>query len=310
MIRGLVITLCSLGLAAVWGTAAFLKALDPAAFAGQITAHKITPESWSLVLAYFFVAVETLLALAHLAHFRLRLAFSGSALLLLFFIGVTGWAWSQGNTEGCGCFGRLAARPPIEVILEDTAFLAAAVLGFLLLRDWKEPRTAQAVFAVLSPLIVVLPATGPRLPFDSLITTLNPGEDMSTLAADDLPGPLDDGLVLLTFINDPCEPCVEGLPRLEKIAGTEGAPQVVAVFAGTRREARAWSLTHVPPFGVASAPEKVLRQYYRSLPQTALLKDGIILTVWRNRIPGWDEVSAALPAGADSTSAAEATPGS
>lgn len=287
--------LASLGLAAVWGSAAFLKALDPPAFADQITAHKVMPAGWSLPLAYLFITVEGLLAAAHLAFFRPRLAFPASAALLIVFIGVTGWAWSQGNTEGCGCFGRLAARHPREVILEDVLFLAAALIGYRACHGLAPLRRAALAFGALVPLALALPLVGARLPFDHLITTLNPGEDLSNLAAEDLPGPLEEGSVLLVFLADSCAVCDAAVERLGALAGEPDAPRVIGLFAGTRREARTWTLGVVPGFPVASAPVKVLRQYYRRLPQTALLAGGRIVRVWRDRIPGWEEVRPHLP---------------
>src|SRR5512141_1568490 len=87
--------LASLGMAFIWGSAAFLKALDPQAFSEQIRLHQVSPAAWSLALAYTFIAVETLLAVAHLLFYRPRLAFAGSIALLLVFMGVTGVAWAM-----------------------------------------------------------------------------------------------------------------------------------------------------------------------------------------------------------------------
>jgi hypothetical protein len=289
-VRRLLVVGASLALAGIWGVAAYLKSLDPAAFALQITQHHVTPESWSPFLAGAFVFAEALLALAHLTGFRPRLAFLGSAALLVLFIGVTGIAWAQGNTEGCGCFGRLAARHPREVIVEDIGFVAIAAVGWFAARGMTGFPFSGRLFAALVPIALVLPFAGPHLPGDRFVTTFNVGEDLSNLAADDLPITLGEGRVLLALVADSCPPCVEGLPGLDAIAGTEGAPAVVAVFAGSRKEARAWALEHVPAFGVASAPVSVLRQYYRTLPQAALLEDGRIVRVWRKRLPSPDEV--------------------
>lgn len=294
MIRRLLVLLPALGLVLVWGSASFLKSLDPVAFAEQITLHGITPAAWGRGLAFFFIALETFLAVAHLTLFRPRLAFLGSGLLLLFFIGVTGLAWAQGNTEGCGCFGRLAARHPRSVIVEDAGFLALAAIGFLAARGRPTGSRSRRAFAALVPLALLLPLLGPRIPADDLITDFKVGADMTDLAAEDLPGALNDGLVLLVLLGDPCPACVEGLDRLNDIAGREGGPQVVAIFAGDRPRARAWALEHVPAFAVASAPERVLRQYYRALPRVALLREGRIVKVWRNRIPGWEQVGPLL----------------
>lgn len=294
MTRKLLVGLCALGLAVVWGTASFLKALDPAAFAEQITLHGFTPAAWGRWLAFFFVAVEAFLAIALVTVFRPRLAFLGSGLLLLLFIGVTAVAWARGNTAGCGCFGRLASRHPREVILEDAGFLALAVVGFVAAHSWSTGRRSKGAFAALVPLALLLPALGPRIPADDLITDFRVGTDLTDLAAEDLPGALNEGEILLVLVGRDCRPCDEGLDRLNDVAGREGGPQVVAVYSGTRAEARSWALDRVPAFAVGSAPEKVLRQYYRALPQAALLRQGRVVKVWRNRLPGWDQVAPLL----------------
>jgi thiol-disulfide isomerase/thioredoxin len=309
-LRRWALVLFSLALAWIWGSASFLKALDPPAFADQITLHYVSPAAWSPALAYFFIAVEAALAMALVTFFRPRLAFLGSIVLLLTFIVVTAVAWANGHTEGCGCFGKLAARHPREVLAEDTGFLAIAVIGFIVARGFETSRVSKRLLPALLPLAVLLPVLGPSLPGDRLVTTFNPGEDLSNLAADDLRVRLDQGPVLLVLLGDSCKACDEGLPRLEEIASTPGAPPIAAVFAGTsqkeaRREARAWALTHVPPFAVASAPVKVLRQYYRRLPETALLVNGVVTKVWRNRIPGWNDLRGHLPVAADSLSGIE-----
>ena len=294
MLRRLLLVAAALGLVAVWGSAAFLKALDVPAFADQVTAHKITPAAWSGTLAFLLIVFEGLLAIAHLTFFRPRLAFAASAGLLLFFIGVTGWAWAHGNTEGCGCFGRLAARSPKDVILEDGLFVLLAAVGWWAAGAIKAPRRAPLFFAVLAPLALILPFVGAKIPADALVTTLNPGTDLHLLAADDLPGPLNDGPQLLVFLSDSCAACDAGLPNLADLAGRDDAPSVIGIFAGSRRDARAWGLVHVPPFPLASGPVKVLRQYYRRLPVTVLLKEGVVTQVWRNRVPTWADVQAAL----------------
>jgi len=291
--RPYLVVAAALGLAAIWGMAALLKALDPGAFAEQITQHHVTPAVWSPVLARLFVAIEALLVVFHLSLWRPKWAFAASGFLLLMFMGATGLAWAQGHTEGCGCFGRLAARHPREVLIEDAGFLALAVVGFWAATGFAARRWSGAVFVALTPVALALPFVGPHLPGDSLVTTFNPGEDLTNLAADDLPQPLDDGKVLLVLMGPSCSPCDAGIESLNTIAGTEGSPTVIVVYAGSRNEARSWVLDHVPGFAVGSAPEKVLRQYYRKLPQAGLLDGGKLVKVWRGRVPAPGEITPA-----------------
>lgn len=291
LVRKILLVLSALGLAVVWGSAAFLKSLDPGAFAEQITQHHVTPAAWSSFLAIFFITIEAMLVAAHLSFWRPRLVFIASGLLLIGFMGVTAIAWANGNTEGCGCFGRLAARHPREVIVEDLGFLLMAVAGYWAAGSHAVFGRSRGVLLALLPLAVALPIVGPHLPFDSLVTTFNPGEEMTNLAAEDLPQGLDEGDVLLVLVGPDCPACDQGLESLNQIAATDGAPTVIAVYAGSRSEAQSWALDHVPGFAVSSAPVKVLRQYYRKLPQVGLLSEGKLVRVWRGTIPTAAEIA-------------------
>ncbi len=275
-------TASALALALVWIAAAVLKSLDPAAFAEQIARHRIVPEPWGSPLAYLFIAVESLLGFALVAGFRRRAACGASALLLLFFMVVTGWAWAHGNALDCGCFGRLAERGPGATILEDAGLLALALIGWRAGGAAIRPsRRATAAFAALAPLAVILPLLGPVLPVDSLVTDLRPGADLSNLAVDNLTTPIGRGTVVLALLSDRCEACVAALPALNAIAQAGDGATVIGVFAGDRAGAMEWTLTHVPEFEVGDMPASVLRRYYRRLPSVALLRDGIVRKVWR-----------------------------
>ncbi len=272
--------LASIALAVVWLAAAVLKSLDPAGFAEQITQHEITPASWSLPLAHVFIAAELLLAFALVTGYRRPLALQLSIALLVFFIGITAWAWAHGDLSDCGCFGRLAPRGPVVTIVSDLGFIALAIIGLLAGPAPARSRRAATVFAALTPLIVLLPVAGPRLPADSLMTDLRVGADLSDLAVDNVLRPLDQGTLLLVLLADDCDACLDALPGLNAIARTDGAPPVVGVFAGDRAQAMDWTFTHVPEFEVGDAPENVLRRYYRRLPRIALVQDGIVRGVW------------------------------
>ncbi len=272
--------------------ASVLKAADPSLFIEQIRGYKIFPALAPLG-AYVFLWVEFILGWMLVLWVAPRWSLLGCAGLLLFFIAVTAYAWSQGNTEDCGCFGRMGSRPPRDVILEDLAYVALAAFAY-----WKAPWTSTSrprwmAYGLVLPLFLALPWVAPRLPVDSLVTPVRKGYNLETLAADDLKVPLGDGRVFVALVGDKCRPCVEALPMMAELVTREGAPKVTGIFAGDRARKRAWALEHLPAFPLANASEKTLRQYYRTLPVFMLLKEGQVQKVWWNRRPTADEVVAA-----------------
>ncbi len=282
--------------AAVLAVAAFFKAGDPALFMEQITAHQVTPASWSPFLAYFFVGLELVTAAAFLAFVWPRLVFSGTILLMLGFIGVTAWAWAHGNAEECGCFGRMIDRGPQEVIVKDTLVIVASLIGLYLVRGFRTRRWQWAVAAPLLAVALGLTVFGTALPLDALVVGIGPGSDLSDMAVEGAAGvPIDRGRVLLALVGPACPACDEGIPELKQVASAPDGPQVLAVFPGTRGEATAWRMKHLPNFPVGTSPERVLRQYYRALPAVFLLEDGIVQATWWHRVPEATEVLAASP---------------
>jgi hypothetical protein len=270
--------------------AAFFKAGDPGLFAAQITAHRVTPEAWSPWLAYLFIAAELGLAAALIAFVWPRVVFGLTIFLMLFFIGVTAWAWSHGNAEACGCFGRLTDRTPRAVIVEDAVIVVTSTIGLLLSLRIPTPYWRWTVFGLLLIPALVLTAFGSVLPIDSTIVGIRPGANLSSMAIEGAAPPLEEGRVLLALVGPRCDACEDGVGRLKRVADDANAPQVLAVYAGKPGAAQAWRLEHVPNFPVASAPEKSLRQYYRRLPVTFLLENGIVRRVWWGRMPAVEEL--------------------
>jgi len=270
--------------------AAFFKAGDPALFADQITAHKVTPATWSPWLAYVLVGAELGLAAALIAFVWPRVVFGLTIFLMVFFIGVTAWAWLHGNAEGCGCFGRLADRSPGAVILEDAVIVATSILGIFLTRRAHTRAWQWLVFAGLALPALGLTAFGQSLPLNGIVVGVRPGTNLANMALEGPVPPLEEGRVLLALVGSDCPACDGGVPNLKAIAARDGAPVVVAAHAGAASTAQVWRLRHLPNFRVAWASEKVLRQYYRRLPVTFLLENGVVRRVWWDRIPRPDEL--------------------
>ena len=269
--------------------AAVIKAADTSLFIEQIRGYKIFP-ALAPVGAHVFLWVEFILGWMLVLWVAPRWSLLGFAGLMLFFVGVTAYAWSQGNASDCGCFGRMASRAPKEVILEDLAYVVLAAFAF-----WKAPGVSSSrgrwmIYGLTLPLFLSLPWVESRLPVDSLVTPLRLGYNIENLAAEDLKVPLGDGRVFVAFLGDTCRPCVDALPMMAELTQRAGAPKVIGIFAGDRARKRAWALDQLPAFPLANATEKTLRQYYRSLPVFILLDEGVVRKIWWHRRPTADEV--------------------
>jgi hypothetical protein len=277
--------LIGLAIALLLAVAAFYKAGDPGLFAEQITAYRVTPASWSISLAYVFIAIELALAAALIAFVWPRFLFFGTILLMLGFIGVTTYAWSHGGTQGCGCFGRLVDRGPLHVIVEDGLIVLVSLLGLLWTRGFRTRVWRWGLFAVLLIPVVALTGFGTTLPIDSIIVGVGRGSDLRALPIEDAHAPIDDGRVLLVLVSSDCAPCDASVPALREIADQREGLRVLAAFAGTGAAAQTWRMRHRPNFRVAHSPAKALRQYYRRLPVALLLEGGVVQEVWWGRVP-------------------------
>ncbi|MCA9727784.1 MAG: hypothetical protein KC729_08885, partial [Candidatus Eisenbacteria bacterium] len=224
--------------------------------------------------------VELALGMCAILQVARRRAVAALMGLLVVFIVATIWAWSHGNAESCGCFGRAAARGPQAVIIEDLLFLALGAVAWFLpgITAWAGFRRLAAAVAI--PIMISLPFWLPQAAIDAWVTPVKPGADLSDIAVDGIRVPVTQGRVLLALFSSDCEACDRSIPILDEIAGTDGAPTVAAVLGGDNQSRRAWVLEHVPAFPVGHTPMKALRQYYRRLPVFILMKDGIVERAW------------------------------
>lgn len=125
-------------LGAVLLFAAWTKALDLSGFAAQIRTEGLDFLLPARVVASIALALEAGLGLALLLGIRRRWLLIATALLVSFFVFLTGrnyWLVSRGlrsASESCGCFGDLIVRTPAEAFWQDLLLLIPAmVLAFV-----------------------------------------------------------------------------------------------------------------------------------------------------------------------------------
>ncbi len=125
--------LARLGLAAVWLTSGWLKAVDPLQTVVAVRAYQLLPEAAVTPFATVLPFAEIGLGLLLLAGVGVRVTALLSALMLgVFLVGVAS-AWARGLSIDCGCFGGGGAA---KVGATDYLRELARDVGFLLLAVW------------------------------------------------------------------------------------------------------------------------------------------------------------------------------
>jgi uncharacterized membrane protein YphA (DoxX/SURF4 family) len=132
------IWLARLLLAAVFLYAGFVKLGASERFAVTVAQFSILPPEWITGFAFALPWIEVAVGLALLTPWTARAGALAAAALLVVFLGALGWAWNQGVTTDCGCFGDTpTSDSPALAMARD-----AALLAITLLLAWR--RTAAA----------------------------------------------------------------------------------------------------------------------------------------------------------------------
>lgn len=271
-------TVCRIIVALVFISAAILKSFDPDGFAFQIESYGIISGSLAQIAAIVFIVVEIVLAVGLLINFKPKITIIGTAGLLFLFIGVTAWAWSQGKTEGCGCFGSLASRTPAEVIIEDLLLLAGLLIAWMFKQSY-ETGWKKWAMTLATLIAVILLFLGPYIPVDSFVTDLKVGADLRELSVSDLDVDVSQGEYLVALLGEDCPECEKLAEDLGQFGSSGPAPEIVGIFVGNREQSFQFFWKYGATFTLGNAPREEVGRFYRKLPRMFLLKDGIVTEV-------------------------------
>lgn len=294
-------------LGAVLLVAAAAKALDPSAFAEQIRREGLDLLLPAGVLTLVALALEAGLGTALVLGVRRLWVLVPSALLVAFFLVLTGrdwWLTARGlrDPAACGCFGNLIERTPAEAFRMDLLLLALPLaLAFVgrsaARRGRRFPPARTAVAAIAAVAVAVFAWRAPALPLDDLATRLRPGKAVAELCTGDGGGrvclatvapELASGrhLVVLADLDDPAfTAAVDRLNGYARDARDGLAPPLWVVHGGTPEGQRVFYWTWGPIFEVREAPAALLRPLYRSLPRSFLIEDGEVRATWSGLPP-------------------------
>lgn len=272
----------------VFLVAVYAKALDPSAFAEQIRLEGLDILLSAQAVALIALALEAGLGLALLLGVRRLWVLVPAALLVAFFLFLTGRAWYMSanglrEAESCGCFGNLVQRTPAQAFWQDLFLLVPALLLSFVGRERSSgfPKARAAVVALATVAVALFAWKAPELPLDDLATRLSPGvqvEEICTGAEADAvcldtvaPG-LKQGehLVVLADLEDPA--LGEAVAGLNKIKDAGSGVWVLSASPAEQHRAFFWRFG--PSFQVLETPEPLLRPLYRRLPRSFRVEDG------------------------------------
>lgn len=289
--------------------AAYAKAIDPRAFAEQIVAEGLAPVSLSFGVALFALLLEIALGSALVLGIRRLWLLVPTALLVTFFLFLTGRAWwnaahGLGEIAHCGCFGNLVERTPAEAFWMDlTLMVPALVLCFLGRNEGAPPPWRRlAVVAAVTVAGVAFAAVAPGLPLDDLATRLKPGAQVSAictgvgeerLCLDAIAGELETGSHLVVIADVEGETLLAAVPRLNELALAADGPAPWVLTASPPEVLGTFRWTQAPIFELREAPLTLLRPLYRRLPRSFEVVDGRVTATWPGLAPSLE----APPAG-------------
>ncbi len=282
--------------------AAVAKSLDPEAFAEQIVAEGLAPAGGAFAVALLALALELGLGGALVLGVRRLWVLLPAALLVTFFLFLTGRAWWRAShglldpATACGCFGNLVERTPAEAFWQDLLLLLPALALAFVGRPRREapPRRRLALVAVLTASGLVFAALAPGLPLDDLATRLKPGSRISEICAgtggericlDVLVGALASGRHLVVLADLEGERFLGGVPALNELALAAEGPRIWVLTASPPEAVGAFAWTRAPAFEVREAPLTLLRPLYRRLPRSFEVVDGGVTSTWRGLPP-------------------------
>ncbi len=311
-------------LGAVFLIAAWAKAIDPLAFAGQIELEGLDFLLPASAVALFALALEVFLGGALVLAVRRWWILWPTSLLVVFFLFLTGrsyWRFSHGvalDDAGCGCFGNLVERTPAAAFWQDLLLMVPALLLAFLGRDrscssvspapsgepW--PRLRLAVVAAATLAIVVLAWKAPELPLDNLATRLKPGVDPmaicvgsaadgSRVCMDGILPEIVDGDHLVVMAELESGPLGDSVEALNEYHWAGRGPSLWVLTGATGEQLFNFRFSHGPSFELREAPGALLRPLYRTLPRSFLVRDGRVVETFRG-LPPLERLAAGEPA--------------
>lgn len=309
------LSLLAIGL--VFVAAALLKALNPEGFTEAVRGYGLLPDQLAPIVSTILLPLEMALGVALILDFRRRAAVTAAVVLLVGFLGLMGYTQATGgDVSKCGCFGSLVERTAAEVVTEDLAFIALALLGLLAAPSRSAGALkAGAVGLAAAGTLVYLPFAA-QVPVErleawlakrhgvhlALVTRLSPGMAVEDLHVSVPDAAFSDGRHLVALL-DLEEEEVSGPAAdvLNQIAAAPGAPRVAVLYSNEEDVKDAFFWSWAPAYPMYRILPEEMEGLHRRLPRFFLVENGVVMDVW-NSMPEPEVVLAAATVQQEETS--------
>ncbi len=272
--------------------ASLLKATDMELLLEQIRQYGIISHYVLVTLgAWGLIALECTLGVALLVFYRPRLTLPITAILLLTFIGVMGWAWLTDATTECGCYGRWLRRTPGEGVLENLIFLAAIVPAWVVHRHSEAPKSSLKAWIVAAACLIglALPLVF-GFPISRIIQPpIKTAEiELGQLQVQGLKNiDLSHGSYMIILMETDCPHCQEAIPELNMLADTLIIPGLIGLVPNEEELRIKFIDEFQPAFPIEQISDDTFWRLLGDghIPRIFLVRDGRILKVWDGRVP-------------------------
>lgn len=277
----------------VFLAAGLLKALDPATFAQEIAGYGIvTNPVLTGLIAYALVILECGLGAALLVNLRPRIMLAVAGGLLLFFLGVIGYAWATGATESCGCFGPWK-RTPAMAFVEDVLMLAIVPWAW-----WGRQHTQAPTNSIKLAIAGLGLAVGVMAPAVAGMVAVEPGsagvvgsEAFKTIEVTDLPVSLATGEHLVLLMSTTCSHCQAAVPDANALVADQRLPRLVAIAMEGRVDRGLFREDYGAQYPVGQVSMNTVKSLLvKEFPRLFLVRDGRVVKVWDGKMPTPDAV--------------------
>ena len=282
-------------------TAGLVKATEMELFIRQIRDYgSISQPIFVTLSAWGLIGLECALGVGLLAFYRPGLILTLTAMLLLIFVGATGWAWLTGVTEDCGCFGAWLKRTPGEAVLGNVMLLAATGLAWMGRRHSEKPQTRAKAWAVTTAFLIglTLPvAFGFRISQIGQPQRKSVEMEFNQLQVKGLEQ-IDwrQGEYLIVLMDTECLHCQDAVPELNTLAQETDLPSVIALCENEDQQRMIFKEEFEPIFPIGQIKGNVFWRLIadNNIPSVILLRNGHVLQIWDEKIPDKDRIKEVL----------------
>ncbi len=246
--------------------------------------------------------LECGVGLALIVNWRPKLVFSVASALLIFFFGLTFFAWRQGFEASCGCFGPLIEQGPGEAAIEDLLMFGLLMFAWWGTESLNRPAWVWGRYFVLGGTLLTLAIGGMRF-FPEMHrlkgSDLQLGVGLSRMKLKDSDLDLSQRTVLLVLFSPECSRCGKAVPKLNAYRDIPGLPPIVALthYDKDSEQISDFVAHHRPDFEIISISKKdfVRLTWQHGYPRLAFVRKGMVEAVWEYyAFPSKDQLRALI----------------